>query len=83
MNHLPSNSELNRLDSLIGELDRAGDKDLLYEHLRSARIYLLGAMPEEYALSLDFAREAAHEVRNPVLRHKMDEEIGSLIGGRK
>ena len=45
---------LARLDRLIAEVKHfpAGQSDLLLEHLQSARIYLLGAMPHEYEFSL-------------------------------
>lgn len=79
MKHLPSSTELARLDSLLAALDHTGDSELLHEHLQSARTYLLGAMSLEYSMSLDFARQAAHNVHDDALRHEMDEGIASLI----
>jgi hypothetical protein len=79
---LQQDSDLAHLDSLISELGHGGDNELLLEHLQSARTYLLGAMPGEYALSLDFASEAAQDVHDASLRGRVREEITSLMGAR-
>ena len=83
MKALQADVDLARLDSLISELDHVGDNELLLEHLQSARTYLLGAMPAECALSLDFAGAAAQEVRDASLRNRIQEEIKSLMDGKK
>ena len=51
----------------------------LLEHLHSARIYLLGAMPEEYLLSIESARQALDVVPDSKLRSRIDDSLSSLI----
>jgi len=47
-------AELTQLDELINEVSTPAESqcELLREHLESARTYLLGAMREEYLLTL-------------------------------
>ena len=47
-----------RLDDMIATLERSTQCDLLIEHLHSARVYLLGAMPEEFLVALESAKSA-------------------------
>jgi len=65
---------LERLDHLIAEVTHSQDSqtDLLLEHLRSARVCLLGAMPKEYRFSLMEARQLAPQ-------KTIMQEIGSLL----
>lgn len=46
------------------------DCDLLIEHLQSARIYLLGRMDEEYALSLELADAASETLQDAAVRSR-------------
>ena len=72
---------LQRLDELIAELGHSQENrdDLLIQHLQSARTYLLGAMPEEYALSLRSASENSSLVRDEPLRRRMEDALSSLL----
>ena len=74
-------ADVQRLDELIVELGRSQENrdDLSIEHLRSARTYLLGAMPEEYALSLQNARESLSLVRDEPVRRRLEEGLSSLL----
>jgi hypothetical protein len=71
---------LRRLDELIADLSRSQENGghLLIEHLQSARTYLLGAMPEEYALSLQHARNNLSLVRDETSRRRLEETFSSL-----
>ena len=48
---------------------------LLREHLESARVYLLGLMPAEYALSLKMAEESLDCVSDSNLRKRIENFI--------
>ena len=74
-------ADLRRLDELIAELGRSQENpdDLLIQHLRGARTYLLGAMPEEYALSLQNARESLSVVRDENARRRLGDMLSSLL----
>jgi hypothetical protein len=71
-----------RLDELIAALGHSQENrdDLLIQHLQSARAYLLGAMPEEYALSLQHARESLSLVRDQASRQRLEDTLSSLLG---
>ena len=62
-------ADVKRLDDLIAALRhvQTHPDDLVLEHLHSARIYLLGAMPEEYDLSLRNARQSLRLVAEAAL----------------
>jgi hypothetical protein len=79
----PTQAEVNlaRLDDLIATLkDRNSEQvDLLVEHLHSARIYSLGAMPKEYAAALRDARDAAGRVKGKELRQTLQGVIDYLL----
>ena len=70
-----------RLDELIGALGHSQENrdDLLIQHLQSARAYLLGAMPEEYALSLQNARESLSFVRDEAARRRLEDTLSTLL----
>ena len=70
---------LAKLDYLIMQL-RYGQDDLLLEHLQSARIYLLGAMPEEYEFSLHRAKETAGGLTDLSLKRLVLLELTGLLG---
>ncbi|MEO8051616.1 MAG: hypothetical protein ABI833_14455 [Acidobacteriota bacterium] len=63
----------------MSSLERFRDVDLLKDHLQSARQYMFGAMPEEYRVSLEWARCAVDTVPDHSLRGRLDEEIAKLI----
>jgi CHAD domain-containing protein len=71
--------DLARLDEMIAALGRFRDVDLLKEHLQSARQYLMGAMPKEYLLNLEWARQALDAVPDSDIRSHMDDTIVKLI----
>lgn len=74
-------ADLQRLDELIAELGHSQQNrdDLLIEHLQSARNYLLGAMPEEYALSLQNAKDNLSLVRDEPSRRRLEHTLSSLL----
>jgi len=68
----------------VTKLDRAiaetGNKnDLIAEHLRCARSYLLGAMPDEYVQNLRMAQESISTIRDSTLRSQVEHEIENLL----
>ena len=71
-----------RLDELIAALGHSQENrdDLLIQHLQSARTYLLGAMPEEYALSLQNAMESLNVVRDEASRRQLEHTLSTLLG---
>jgi hypothetical protein len=72
---------LERLDHLIGEVKHAqgAQTDLLLEHLQGARIYLLGAMPDEYEFSLHEARRLAPQAANFAVQKAIEQDVGVLL----
>jgi len=72
-------ADLTRLDQMIDSLGRFPDAEPLMEHLHSARIYLLGAMPEEYLISIQSAQQALEVVPDSKLRGGMNETLATLI----
>jgi hypothetical protein len=72
-------TDLARLDEMIAALERFRDVDLMKEHLQAARQYLLGAMPEEYLLNLEWARQALDTVPDDETRSHVDDTITKLI----
>ena len=77
----PARREANitRLDQMIAALDPLREPNPLLEHLHSARVYLLGAMPDEYLLSIESAKQALDVVPDNKLRSRMDDTLSSLI----
>jgi len=73
---------LDRLDRLIAELTRFHDSpaELLVEHLKSARNYLLGAMPNELEFSLLAAKDLAAQLPDVHLQALVRQEVASLLG---
>lgn len=67
--------EVTRLDRLLDELGTEAQYELLHEHLESARVYLLGLMPAEYALSLKMAEESLDCVTDSGLRNRIEQFI--------
>jgi hypothetical protein len=80
LSHAHLESDLRRLDELIAFVGGMNSEEaaLLMEHLHSARIYLLGAMPDEYAASLQSAKEASQWVRDKPLRDALMEALSYL-----
>src|SRR6185437_2378376 len=77
----PSHKDFVRLEDLIKKLKtsgRAGEYDLLVEHLQTACAYELGAMPIEEEHNLLMALTAAEEVSDQALRSEIQETIGAL-----
>ena len=63
--------QLSKLDQLLEFLaDAPEDEECrnAKEHLQSARTYLLGAMPEEFELSLQMAEEAISAIAQRTVR---------------
>src|SRR5438552_18744476 len=72
---------LARLDHLIAEIAHVRDRqaDLLLEHLQSARVYLLGAMPDEYEFSLVAAKDLAAELTDADMQKLVMQEVTGLL----
>jgi hypothetical protein len=66
--------ELARLDDVIAALDvRLGTpQGFMREHLMAARSYLIGAMPEEYRMTLDMAKEYVPQIEDAGLRSRIE-----------
>jgi hypothetical protein len=77
----PAKREANitRLDQMLAALEPLRQPNPLLEHLHSARVYLLGAMPDEYLLSIESAKQALDVVPDSKLRSRMDDALASLI----
>ncbi len=77
----PAKREANitRLDQMIAELEHFREPNPFIEHLHSARVYLLGAMPDEYLLSIESARQVLDVVPDSKLRSRTDDTLSSLI----
>ena len=73
-------SDHRRLDELIAFVGGLNSEEaaLLMEHLHSARIYLLGAMPDEYAASLQSAKETSQRFSDKPLREALMEALSYL-----
>ena len=71
--------DLAQLDGLLQALGKetGSQCELLREHLESARVYLVGLMPAEYALSLRMAEQALSGVAD----HKLHARIEDFIRG--
>jgi hypothetical protein len=72
-------TNLTRIDQMIAALEPLPEANPLMEHLHSARVYLLGAMPEEYLLSIESAKQALGVVPDRDLRKSMDGTLSNLI----
>ncbi len=64
---------------MIAALERSREPNPLMEHLHSARVYLLGAMPQEYLLSIESARQALDVVPDSNLRKDLADTLSNLI----
>ena len=70
---------------LIGEIEESSDnglnkdRNLLLEHLRSARHHLFGAMPLEYSVDLENAAFAAEVIADENLRQRVMTGILDLL----
>lgn len=73
-------SDLRLLDELIAFVGGLNSEQaaLVMEHLHSARICLLGAMPDEYAAGLQSAKEASRWVSDKPLRGALMEALSYL-----
>jgi hypothetical protein len=68
------------LDGMIAALEppNSDASAVLLEHLKGAKMYLLGGMPEEYGLELEMAREEAAAIPNRDLRESTSKMIDRL-----
>src|SRR5665213_10371 len=62
------------LDEIITALERdhSDTSKVLLEHLKCAKVYLLGSMPEEYGVELEMAHKAATALPQGDLRKAID-----------
>ena len=75
MSRITDEEELARMDALIRDLDEplGTPQGYMREHLTAARSYLLGAMPKEYQMTLELAKETLPEIDQPQLRSRIDD----------
>jgi len=64
---------------MIAALEPLREPNPLLEHLHSARVYLLGAMPDEYLLSIESAKQVLDVLPDGNLRSSVDNTLSSLI----
>jgi hypothetical protein len=76
---------LSTLDHLMADIALFHDdpNNLLQEHLRSARVCLLGAMPDEYECSLVAARKSASGLTDPTEQNRVRREVDALLQDAK
>jgi len=81
LNQPHTDAHVARLDYSIAQLEnKAGcGREPLLEHLKSARTYLLGAMPEEYSFSLEYAKQALPGLSDEPLRRKLGQALTDLL----
>jgi hypothetical protein len=65
-------AKLDELLELIGDAPEDAQCPNSQEHVQSARTYLLGAMPQEYELSLEMAEEAIATIAERDVRLKAE-----------
>ena len=65
-------AKLDELLELIGDAPEDAECRSVQEHLQAARTYLLGAMPQEYELSLEMAQEAIGAIEPRDVRLKAE-----------
>lgn len=73
--------DLHKLDELLAVIDRCSPADqaeFALEHIHEARTYLLGAMPNEFGLTLKLAREALARMDDTEPRRKAESIVASL-----
>ncbi len=74
--------DLSSLERIIKELDSdpaGGECSLLREHLQRALDYQIGAMPQEYLLSMQLAKMAVDCVSDDKRRRRIEEMIDKLL----
>ncbi len=81
---MPVEATVSLLDDAINEVSDPAESqcELLREHLEAARIDLLGAMPEEYALNLRMALDALNCIANGDRRERIDRILKDLLAGK-
>jgi hypothetical protein len=72
---------LTYLEELIGKVqrDQCDNNGAVIEHLQSARAYLFGAMPEEYVLALNLAKESLASMTDERLRTELTDDLNRLL----
>ena len=80
--HSVQTQDIFQLDGLLEAISKEGGAQCepLLEHLESARIYLVGLMPAEYALSLQLAGEALDCISDVNLRARIENFIHGTEG---
>jgi len=75
-------AEVGKIDALLallGECQESQVTRIAGEHLQGARIYLLGAMTNEYKVNLDLARQAAGAISDHGIRQKANHIVSGLM----
>jgi hypothetical protein len=73
-----------RIEEFIHDLKNVSGppSDPMLEHLEAARFYLLGAMPQEYQLSLNLVEEVLPDIPNEDLRKRIANFVRSQQTGQ-
>ena len=66
--------EVTRIEELINALDVRLDtpQGLMREHLMAARSYLIGAMPEEYRMTVGMAKQYLSQIEDTKMKARLD-----------
>jgi len=79
---LTAEAQVNKLDELLAVLAQAPQLEECRnaeEHAQGARTYLLGGMPEEYALNLEMTRKAVSHLSDKNVREKAESILSGLV----
>lgn len=77
-----TSQDLDNLDELLAAIDQcspADEAEFAHEHINEARTYLLGAMPVEFAVSLELARETLARMNDSEPQRKAQKLLASLL----
>ena len=72
---------LNKLDQLliaIGHCSPPDEVEFAQEHINEARTYLLGAMPGEFGMSLELARESLSRMDDTATRQEAQKLLATI-----
>ncbi len=76
---IPLEQDSAQLAELIAKVKRAGENELLIEHLQAAHAYLQGAMPQECAHNLEMASRALDEISSKLLGNEVKHTVAALL----
>ena len=74
-------AKLDELLELIGDAPEDVERPSVQEHVQAARTYLLGAMPQEYELSIEMAQKAIAAITERNVRLKAERLLHDIRQG--